>query len=466
MKKIISYMYLLGGLCALSSCADVLNEWWKPEADNTKPGKVSNVKPEPLNGGVMLTYDIPADADLMGVKAIYSVNEANKNLEAFASAFTDTIIIEGFGDTNQHSVTLYAVDKSGNESEGVETTFAPLTPAIEVIRQTLTATESFGGVYVQWQNVMRKDIAVSLSVKDSTGQWQIWDTYFTNAETDKYNFKGMEQEVLQDFRVEIRDRWLNYAEPLDVRLSPKREDWIRGKVNGMVIWKFVDDWKYRGDLAYDLNGSTTGPITTMTDAVYESGYTNQNSYTIKYFDDEKTSGVYTRMPTYMTFDLARKAFYSGMKITMGRRSPLGSGPVPSKFEVWATNTIKSPAEIGDGSLMANWQYWTSWDFQTVNGQPYYINAYDGWKNDGTWFKLLGDGVYVLPSGINTVSGWPASTLSADDQLFIRNGLNYEFDPAMADKSFRYIRFDIKESSAGRAQFMIAELEFLGVYDDN
>jgi hypothetical protein len=464
MKKIISYMYLMVGMCALSSCADVLNEWWKPASDNIAPGKVTNVKVEPLNGGVRLIYDLPADDDLMGVKAVYTVNEANKDLEVIASAYTDTITIEGFGDTEQHSVMLYAVDKSGNVSEGEEAYFSPLTPAINTIRETLSATESFGGVYVSWLNPMRKDIAVTLSVKDSLGNWQLWDTHFTNAEVDKCNFKGLKQEELQDFRIEIRDRWLNYAAPLDVRLSPKREDWIRGKVDGMVIWKFVDDWKYRGDLAFDLSMSMTAPIITMTDGAY-GGYPNINAYTSHFFAEQVQSGLYVRMPIYMTFDLARKAFYSGMKITMGNRSPLGSAGVPSKFEVWGGNYVKTPSEIGNGDQIENLRYWTSWDFQTINGLPLYINGTDEWKKDGTWFKLA-ECVYMLPSGINTVSGWPASTLSADDQLFIQNGLNYEFDPAMADKSFRYIRLDIKESSQGRAQFMMAEIEFLGVLDNN
>jgi len=134
-------------------------------------------------------------------------------------------------------------------------------------------------------------------------------------------------------------------------------------------------------------------------------------------------------------------------------------------KVWGGNYVKTPSEIGNGDQIENLRYWTSWDFQTINGLPLYINGTDEWKKDGTWFKLA-ECVYMLPSGINTVSGWPASTLSADDQLFIQNGLNYEFDPAMADKSFRYIRLDIKESSQGRAQFMMAEIEFLGVLDNN
>ena len=48
--------------------------------------------------------------------------------EVFASARKDTIILAGFGYTNEHIVNLYAVDESWNLSEPETATIKPLTP--------------------------------------------------------------------------------------------------------------------------------------------------------------------------------------------------------------------------------------------------------------------------------------------------------------------------------------------------
>ena len=52
---------------------------------------------------------------------------AVKVYEVYSSAYRDTIIVNGFPDTNEHIVNLYAIDLSKNLSE-------PLTPPVDLIR--------------------------------------------------------------------------------------------------------------------------------------------------------------------------------------------------------------------------------------------------------------------------------------------------------------------------------------------
>jgi hypothetical protein len=70
---------------------------------------VTNPQVENLNGGAKISYVLPADDDLFGVKAVYSLNDG-KVRESFASASRDSIILESYGTTGQYTVTLYAID--------------------------------------------------------------------------------------------------------------------------------------------------------------------------------------------------------------------------------------------------------------------------------------------------------------------------------------------------------------------
>jgi hypothetical protein len=115
-----------------------------------------------LNGGAIIRYTLPAENDLLGAKAVYSFAEDGELMEIYASAFNDSIVLEGYPNTDRHTVLLYAVDKSGNLSLPVSVPVQPLTPPVEEIRKTLKAAATFSGVRVTWENPMKKPIDVSL----------------------------------------------------------------------------------------------------------------------------------------------------------------------------------------------------------------------------------------------------------------------------------------------------------------
>jgi hypothetical protein len=96
---------------------------WHDATDNVPPGSVNNVKVENLPGGAIITYTLPSDNDVMGAKVVYSLSEEGESMERFAS--TDSLELEDYGDTNEHQVTVYAIDKSGNVSAGTPVTIRP-----------------------------------------------------------------------------------------------------------------------------------------------------------------------------------------------------------------------------------------------------------------------------------------------------------------------------------------------------
>src|SRR3546814_7170925 len=72
----------------LYGCSEPEN--WNDIPDGVPPGMVRDVKVVNLNGGAQITYELPIDNDLLGVKAMYSLADGEEK-KAFSSAHRDTI---------------------------------------------------------------------------------------------------------------------------------------------------------------------------------------------------------------------------------------------------------------------------------------------------------------------------------------------------------------------------------------
>lgn len=438
-------------LLLLWNCSEVKD--WQDPTDNVAPGTVTNVKIENLNGGARITYSLPDDHDLLGVKAVYSFGSQDKEIrEAFSSAFRDTIELEGYADTLDHTVNLFTIDKSRNESLPVQVKIKPLIPPVEVIKRSLEVNSTFGGLYARWNNLFETEIAVSLYVTDSIGDLVLQETYYTQAASGKYAFRGFESKE-QDFRIELRDRWNNYSTPLDTVLTPLFEEQIVGR-NDQVgnIWQRYG-WAdqtclYRGDISYQRAGSAYAFEVIFDGIEFASNnwwHTNSPNLLVQFVPDWPNKEYFV-LPTYFTIDMGKMASYSRFRFWMRNRSPLFSAPIFDSFEVWGTNNPKSISEIGDGSKEANLKYWTQWPE---------VGGTDEWKND--WVKLA-DCILELPSGETD-----PNKLTSEDQEFIRAGFEFEIDPQYSDTPFRYIRFVIRRNTDLGAQIQLSELKFWGAY---
>jgi hypothetical protein len=51
--------------------------------------------------------------------------------------------------------------KSRNELEPVSVTIEPMTPPVDLLRQTLNVQQAFGGVYLSWENAFGKEMAIT-----------------------------------------------------------------------------------------------------------------------------------------------------------------------------------------------------------------------------------------------------------------------------------------------------------------
>jgi len=185
-------------------------------------------------------------------KVEYSLVDDGELMSRYASAGSDTIELEGYGDILQHAAMLYAVDKSGNLSVGKPLVIKPKTPPVELMRRSLQAFTAFGGVRLTWDNPDKKEMAVSLYTLDSTGYMVLYDTYFSNDQDGTFTFRPFDAEE-QQFRIELHDRWNNYALPLDTAITPLFERSLPGRISStQFIWSVYGEadgsYRYRGDL--------------------------------------------------------------------------------------------------------------------------------------------------------------------------------------------------------------------------
>jgi hypothetical protein len=456
----------------MGSCAGQPDSDWLSAADDVPPGPVSNVKVFNQHGGANITYTLPADKDLMGVKAVYSLTPDGELMERYASAYTHGIVLEGFGDTVPHTVHLYALDKYGNQSAVTPVAIKPLISPVELARQSLQLSAAFGGIYVKWDNPQMKDLAMSIYVADSiSGEWVLSDTHFFSAPGGMTVRKDIKVEPTK-FRVILHDRWNNYTAPMDTLIDPLFEQPILGRDKTTTpityIWKQYgcdngtndDKYLYMGDMRNDATWNPPRPfyvvhngprLVEQSDRDFWNPFREGTGSTIHYIPGG--AAIPPSAPCYFTIDMGRKATYSRMMMLAANRTPVfGSNTViPVEFVVWGSNSVKQPNEIGDGSRLASLGYWTSW--AAANGT-------DAWKND--WAELAHNKIVTVSGSSIFYEGMP---LSEEDNSNWRNGYHFEMDPN-ATGAYRYLRFEILQLSVQSSyNIMIDELEFWGAYVD-
>ncbi len=436
MKKII--FLIITSLLFLWNCEEAPD--MSDQKDSVPPGPISNPVVENINGGAIITYSLPGDNDLLGVKALYNLKEDGETLEMFSSAFRDTIELKGFPDINERNVTLICLDKSFNESTPVEIKIKPLTPPIELIRETLEVNPAFGGVYAKWANVHLENIAVSLLVKDSLGFWVQDDTHYSASEEGQFSYRGFEA-VEADFRIEMRDRWGNYAEPLEFTLTPFYEEEILPfdpKKPSQPLWDiaygaFDDTRAWRGGFLAPGGGGWNALYSgaRMSWGIVVDGetnvYNNRWGMFVKprlshYFPDADEDLMYFH-PTYFIFDIKEEIVPSRFKFWAMWLAEI----FPNKIEVWGTNETPKGGPADFATLTESLNYWTEW-----NAPPYIVGT-DAWKQD--WIKLGNIQVRPTPSGAYQDADFTPEDIERRDR-----GYEIEVYPEVVGTKVRYLRF--------------------------
>ncbi|GAA4314539.1 DUF5000 domain-containing lipoprotein [Mucilaginibacter gynuensis] len=322
MKKI----YYIGGLiaaliwygCSKDGRLDFV------DADLPAPGQVVDVKVNATPGGGILTYKLPADANLSYVKAIYEI-QPGVFREAKSSRYTDTLKLVGFGDSLTHAVKIYSVGSNEKESEPLLVNVTPKTPPVKSVLKVAVFEETFGGVSIAFKNPNKADFSVVI-LRDTTGNndWVTVRTFYTAAVTGNFAARGFESKP-QKFAVFFRDRWNNKSDTLIKTLTPKFEIEIPKNTFSKLV--LPTDQTQLADPGYNIENIWNG----LADRRL---YASSNA---------------SSLPQWITIDLGKKVLLSRFKQWMESNDHCYTGSGLKIFELWGSN---SPDPDG------GWTQWT------------------------------------------------------------------------------------------------------------
>ncbi|MCS4227235.1 DUF4959 domain-containing protein [Sphingobacterium sp. BIGb0165] len=140
------------------ACKEI--ERFSPAADDgTPPGKVELRRYIPLYGGARFFYNIPKDEDLISIDAVYT-NPNGKSFTFSASYFVDSLDVYGLPSTDEYTIKLYAVDRTGNRSEPLDVKVQSLEPAFTRVASSIQVKPGFSSFFLDWENELKQDVNV------------------------------------------------------------------------------------------------------------------------------------------------------------------------------------------------------------------------------------------------------------------------------------------------------------------
>lgn len=217
MKTIyLRIIYCFISLCILLSCKE--KDRFKPNSDDSQaPGKITLKKYEPLYGGARFFYSLPSDEDLMSVEAVYT----NKNGRVFtfaASYFVDSLDVYGLPDTEEYTIQLFAVDRTGNKSEALDVKVKPLEPAFSRVANSMIVKPGFSSFFIDWNNELKQNINVYVDFTfNQNGQTRSLTSVFSsNLEKDRrfINDLVLPPSEKVDVKIRVEDIYGNITEPI------------------------------------------------------------------------------------------------------------------------------------------------------------------------------------------------------------------------------------------------------------
>lgn len=238
-------LYMIGLATCLAfvgiSCSDS-----DDSNDTQAPGQVKNVRFVPNYGGGYFLYDIPDDADFLYVRADYIVDSGEK-VSKTSSTYTDTLFIEGFGQSKEYEVKLYSVDRNENASQPLVQYVTPLDANTNMVAKTITVRPGFSSLIAEWKNELKQNVDVY--VKLGTGDVTAEKVQSSNELEGKFSIENLEN-IDYAISVYVKDQYGNVSPVLDCGVIRPLPD---GKLDKKP-WSFLanqylygNKWDYTSD---------------------------------------------------------------------------------------------------------------------------------------------------------------------------------------------------------------------------
>ncbi len=361
--------------------------------DDTVPQQISNPTAQALPGAARISYVLPDDKSLAYVRAEYEVNGQKR--ETKSSFYQRSVLLEGFGNTNEYTVKLYSVSYGEKASSPVEIKVRPLEPAIDTVRRSLQIVESFGGINTRFQNPHNASIMIGvLRWDEGQKEWVSIGANYTALDSGKFSVRGQKAEPIK-FGIFVRDRWNNHTDTLQVVKTPIYEEELdKGKIKDGR----GKGWPVPQREPLPKNGTAVKEPTNLSswkfDAMFDGTIGNNGFHTTENKE----------VPIWIPMDLGVRARLSRYKIWQRQSGYIYNHGNPHQWEIWGTNTPSDPnswilldAQImikpsGRPTLNDN----STEDTEVAaNGQEYEfpIDAppvrYIAWKHIDSWASIEG-----------------------------------------------------------------------------
>ncbi|MDF2193320.1 DUF5000 domain-containing lipoprotein [Paraflavitalea sp. CAU 1676] len=361
-----------------------------PTGDGNAPAPVTNTLVENLPGAAKISYTLPKDPNLLYVKAVYEINGVK--MEERASYFNNNLTVQGFGDTRERDVVLYAVSRNEKPSEAVTVKVKPLPPAIEDIYNSLVVINTFGGINVTYKNIYKAKVVIEVLL-DSAGEWRSLDAEYTELQQGDFSSRGLPP-VERTFGLFVRDRWNNRSDTLTIKRTPVPEELLPAPTYKRNAWPIPQ----RAPLpASGLPMVSPGNLSSWT---FDKMFNDIISSGDGFHTNEKLD-----QPIWLPFDLGRTTKLSRYKIWQRQAGYIYNHGNPHRWELWGSN---NPTDTSSWVLLGSYVMAkpsggespgaeTSQDADVAAaGQEYdfLVSApavrYVAWKNIDSWGNIGGE----------------------------------------------------------------------------
>ncbi|MBO9563544.1 MAG: DUF4959 domain-containing protein [Niastella sp.] len=315
---ILLTMTLITGACKKEEHASLYGE------GNT-PGALTSATVKNLPGAAEITYSLPHDNNILYVKAEYE-NQPGVKREVKTSYYTNQLTVDGFGDTLEHEIKLFVVNRSEQVSVATTVKVKPLTPPVVSVFRSLAITPDFGGLRISYTNEAKADVAIYTLADDGKGKMEQANVNYTTLPASVYTMRGFDSSA-RKFAFYVKDRFGNTSDTLRGTWKPLYEKALdKALFRKMQLNTDVgDDWGLPMENLW--NGSYVG--------FWDMFHTQAKPF-----------------PMWFTFDMGVTVKLSRITIWQ-RQTPaqdwIYNANNPRKFEIYGTNNPNA-----DGS----WSNWT------------------------------------------------------------------------------------------------------------
>lgn len=320
---------LLPGLMLLLSLALIhcKEEIHGPTAGaNIAPEAVSNLKVINLHGAAKVAYKVPSDPDLFYVEADWTYKGVARN--AKSSYYSDTLTIDGFGDTLACTVQIYSVNRSEKRSNPVTVTVKPLSAPVQDVFKSLQVKPDFGGINVSYINAASGNVVITVLTKDKNGDLKNADTEYTGLKAGNFSTRGFDATPTV-FGIFVKDRWNNISDTLYTTQTPLFELQLNKSL-------FKELNPYPGDVNADI---------------YSASYPMRNLW------DNSTGTIFVTktnlgMPESFTIDLGVKATLSRFKYYQRQSTAFYfTSGTPNVWDIYGSNNPPSDGSYSGWALL-------------------------------------------------------------------------------------------------------------------